>query len=70
MVQDSAGNSIEAQFVPLDDVTKKLRQFYTKAYLGHSTNAVPRYWLVFQATVPPLGWNTYFVSKAAKKGRI
>ncbi|KAK1557165.1 hypothetical protein Q3G72_019323 [Acer saccharum] len=65
VVQDSSGNTIDAQYIPLDNVTRNLRNFYTQAYLGQSSKQVPQYWLLFQASVPPLGWNTYFISKAA-----
>ncbi|KAK2656984.1 hypothetical protein Ddye_010036 [Dipteronia dyeriana] len=65
VVQDSSGNTIAAQYIPLDNVTRNLRNFYTEAYLGQSSKQVPRYWLLFQASVPPLGWNTYFISNAA-----
>ncbi|XP_062143908.1 alpha-mannosidase isoform X2 [Alnus glutinosa] len=69
VVQDSSGNTIEAQYVGLDTVTGNLRNFYTRAYLGLSSKQVPKYWLLFQASVPPLGWNTYFISKASGKGK-
>ncbi|KAG6700778.1 hypothetical protein I3842_08G130500 [Carya illinoinensis] len=69
VVQDSSGNTIEAQYVGLDNVTGNLRNFYTRAYLGKTSKQVPKYWLLFQASVPPLGWNTYFVSKATFKGK-
>ncbi|KAL5557535.1 hypothetical protein UlMin_039771 [Ulmus minor] len=69
VVQDSFGNTIEAQYVSLDNVTINLRNFYTKAYLGFSPKYAPKYWLHFQVTVPPLGWNTYFVSKGASRGK-
>ncbi|KAL5754443.1 hypothetical protein ACOSP7_022663 [Xanthoceras sorbifolium] len=65
VVEDSSGNTIDTQFVPLDDVTRSVRKFYTEAYLGHPSKEAPRYWLLFQVSVPPLGWNTYFISKAA-----
>ncbi|KAG6702974.1 hypothetical protein I3842_07G062300 [Carya illinoinensis] len=68
VVQDSSGNTIEAQYISLDNVTINLRNFYTMAYLGLSPKQVPKYWLLFQASVPPLGWNTYFISKASAKG--
>ncbi|KAK9286007.1 hypothetical protein L1049_025210 [Liquidambar formosana] len=69
VVQDSTGNTIEAQYVDLDNVTSNLRTFYTKAYLGVSSDQVPKYWLFFQVSVPPLGWNTYFVSRTAGTGK-
>lgn len=68
VVKDSSGNNMEVQYLRLDNVTRNLRSFYTKAYLGLSGEPVPQYWLHFEASVPPLGWNTYFVSKAAVRG--
>ncbi|KAL0332752.1 UNVERIFIED_CONTAM: Alpha-mannosidase [Sesamum calycinum] len=40
-----------------------------EAYTGTSDKH-PKYWLVFSASVPPLGWNTYFISKESQKGNI
>ncbi|KAJ6797677.1 alpha-mannosidase [Iris pallida] len=67
VVRDSTGTAIEQQFIEIDNTTRKLRNTYVKAYLGVSPNEDPKYWLVFQVSVPPLGWNTYFLSKAAAK---
>ncbi|KAJ0974238.1 hypothetical protein J5N97_016203 [Dioscorea zingiberensis] len=64
-VRDSGGNFIESQLVELDNATSNLRKFYVEAYLGISSKEKPKYWLVFQVSVPPLGWNTYFISKGA-----
>lgn len=69
VVQDSIGNMVETQYVELDNVTKNLRNFYAKAYFGSPPKYEPKYWLIFQASVPPLGWNTYFISKPAGKGK-
>ncbi|KAK7252975.1 hypothetical protein RIF29_37311 [Crotalaria pallida] len=68
VVKDSLGNSIEAQYVDVDGVTKNLRNFYVKAYMGFSPKQAPKYWLLFQVSVPPLGWSTYFISKAPGEG--
>ncbi|KAI3813627.1 hypothetical protein L1987_18356 [Smallanthus sonchifolius] len=68
VVQDNKGNMIEAQFIEFDDITSNLRSFYTEAYLGISPKDVPKYWLLFQASVPPLGWNTYFVTQTPGTG--
>ncbi|KAH7566262.1 hypothetical protein JRO89_XS08G0126900 [Xanthoceras sorbifolium] len=59
VVEDSSGNTIDTQFVPLDDVTRSVRKFYTEAYLGHPSKEAPRYWLLFQVSVPPLEGKRY-----------
>ncbi|KAL9679438.1 hypothetical protein QQ045_017300 [Rhodiola kirilowii] len=69
IVQDSAGNVIEAQYITFDNDTSNLRKFYTKAYLGTKPKNVPKYWLVFQGSVPAMGWNTFFVSKSPETGK-
>ncbi|XP_058107978.1 alpha-mannosidase-like isoform X3 [Magnolia sinica] len=68
VIRDSSGNTIEAQYVEMDNATINLRNFYTKAYLGVSAKEIPKYWLLFQVSVPPLGWSTYFISKAGGQG--
>ncbi|KAG0473150.1 hypothetical protein HPP92_015007 [Vanilla planifolia] len=67
VVRDADGNVVETQFIEIDSATMKMRNFYVKAYLGDFTKDSPKYWLVFQVLVPPLGWNTYFISKSTKK---
>ncbi|GFS35795.1 glycosyl hydrolase family 38 protein [Actinidia rufa] len=69
VVQDSMGNTIGMQYLEFDNVISNLRNFYTKAYLGISPKQVPKYWILFPVSLPPLGWNTYFISKASKKGK-
>ncbi|XP_038994877.1 alpha-mannosidase [Hibiscus syriacus] len=69
IVKDSSGNNIDVQYIALDNVTRNVREFYTMAYLGQSLGTAPKYWLHFQVSTPPLGWNTYFISKGAGKGR-
>ncbi|XP_015951770.2 alpha-mannosidase [Arachis duranensis] len=69
VVKDSSGNIIEAQYVDTDNVTKNLRSFYVEAYLGVQPKEAPKYSLLFQVSVPPLGWSTYFISKASGNGK-
>ncbi|KAL6222262.1 hypothetical protein ACLB2K_005654 [Fragaria x ananassa] len=69
IVQDSSGNTLETQYASVDNVTSNLKTFYTEAYLGKSLKEIPKYWLIFQASVPPLGWDTYFISRGATKGK-
>ncbi|KAJ1253946.1 hypothetical protein BS78_K147300 [Paspalum vaginatum] len=63
VVKSSDGSIIESQLVEVDNVTFNLRKFYVKAYLGISTDKPPKYWLTFEASVPPMGWNSYFISR-------
>ncbi|XP_051127486.1 alpha-mannosidase isoform X2 [Andrographis paniculata] len=70
VVKDSTGNVVESQYLEVDTVTAKLRKVYVEAYTGISDKHAAKYWLIFPASVPPLGWNTYFISKEAEKGNI
>lgn len=69
IVKDSSGNTVKSQYTEVDSVTDELRKFYVKAYLGISNENSAKYWLVFPASVPPLGWNTYYISTESQKGR-
>ncbi|CAL0313112.1 unnamed protein product [Lupinus luteus] len=69
VVKDSSGNNIEAQYVDIDEVTTNLRKLYVKAYLGLSPKQAPKYWLLFQVSVPPLGWSTFFISQPIGNGK-
>ncbi|XP_039784791.1 probable alpha-mannosidase At5g66150 [Panicum virgatum] len=64
VVKSSDGTIVESQLVEVDNVTSNLRKFYLKAYLGITTDRPPKYWLVFQALVPPMGWNSYYISRS------
>ncbi|CAM0955335.1 unnamed protein product [Alopecurus aequalis] len=68
VVKGTDGTFVDSQLVEVDTVTGNLRKLYVKAYLGINTDKPPKYWLVFKATVPPMGWNTYFVSKPTGTG--
>ncbi|ONK72632.1 uncharacterized protein A4U43_C04F21420 [Asparagus officinalis] len=67
VVRDSSGKFIKSQLIEMDNTTSRLRNLYVEAYLGESSKETPKYWLVFQVAIPPLGWNTYFISKARGK---
>ncbi|KAK8944596.1 hypothetical protein KSP39_PZI007703 [Platanthera zijinensis] len=67
VVRDSNGQAVESQVIEMESTTITLRNFYVKAYLGELPKVAPKYWLVFEVFVPPLGWNTYFISKEAMK---
>ncbi|ESQ41355.1 hypothetical protein EUTSA_v10012546mg [Eutrema salsugineum] len=67
-VHDSEGNEVESQLVPFTDEYAALRNYHVEAYLGHTPTQVPKYWLVFSVSVPPLGFTTYTISTAKKTG--
>lgn len=69
-VWDSSGKEIQSQLVPILDASLALRSYYVKAYLGVSPNVQPKYWLVFSALVPPLGFTTYYISSAKQSGYL
>ncbi|CAD6212293.1 unnamed protein product [Miscanthus lutarioriparius] len=68
VVKSSDGNIVVSQIVEVDNVTGNLRKLYVKAYLGVATDKAPKYWLTFQASVPPMGWNSYFILKSTGAG--
>ncbi|XP_035819351.1 probable alpha-mannosidase At5g66150 isoform X4 [Zea mays] len=70
VVKSSDGTIIESQLVEVDNVTRNLRKVYVKAYLGITTNKPPMYWLLFQASVPPMGWNSYYISRSTGSNSI
>ncbi|KAL0709482.1 hypothetical protein Bca4012_016460 [Brassica carinata] len=67
-VHDSDGHEVESQLVPFTDEYTALRNYHVEAYLGHTPTQVPKYWLVFSVSVPPLGFTTYTISTAKKTG--
>ncbi|WRX19689.1 Glycoside hydrolase family 38 [Theobroma cacao] len=68
IVHDSEGREIESQLVPPVDAYVDLRNYYVRAYFGTNPKAVPKYWLAFTVSVPPLGFNTYTISTSEKTG--
>ncbi|KAK1303873.1 hypothetical protein QJS10_CPB11g01988 [Acorus calamus] len=67
LVRDYNGNTVQTQYLVMDNTTGNLRTTYTEAYLGVKSKKVPKYWLLFHVSAPPLGWNTYFISKSSGK---
>ncbi|KAK2968814.1 hypothetical protein RJ640_028207 [Escallonia rubra] len=67
-VHDSAGRKIESQLLSLADNDISMRKYHVKAYLGQTPNETPKYWLVFTASVPPLGFSTYTLSTVKMAG--
>lgn len=69
-MHDSEGHEVESQLVPFTDEYAALRNYHVEAYLGHTPTQVPKYWLVFSVSVPPLGFTTYTISTAKKTGTM
>ncbi|RVX06841.1 putative alpha-mannosidase [Vitis vinifera] len=65
-VHDSNGKMIESQILPLVNAHVGMRNYYVKAYLGKTPSEAPKYWLAFSASVPPLGFSTYTISRAER----
>ncbi|KAI3712813.1 hypothetical protein L1987_71379 [Smallanthus sonchifolius] len=63
-----AYNSLGWNRTDIIRIPVKDANFVTEAYLGISPKDVPKYWLLFQASVPPFGWNTYFVTQTPGTG--
>ena len=59
---------IESQILPLVNAHVGMRNYYVKAYLGKTPSEAPKYWLAFSASVPPLGFSTYTISRAERTG--
>ncbi|XP_071709988.1 alpha-mannosidase At3g26720 isoform X2 [Rutidosis leptorrhynchoides] len=66
IVTDSNGKVVESQILPIFNASLNMRSFHVKAYNGKSPSSTPQYWLGFKASVPPLGFSTYIISKAEK----
>ncbi|GFQ01122.1 alpha-mannosidase [Phtheirospermum japonicum] len=67
VVLDSSGREIESQLLPLSNFSSFTVDYHIKAYLGVSASSLARYWIAFSASVPPIGFSTYFVSTAKTK---
>ena len=70
VVHDSEGREIESQLLPIANASSHLRDRHVKAYLGTSPAASPKFWVAFPASVPPLGFSTYFISSGKRSGEF
>lgn len=69
-VRDSEGKEVTSQLIPITDTFLSLRSYHVMAYLGETTTDAPKYWLVFPASVPALGFSTFFISSAKGTGSV
>jgi alpha-mannosidase len=60
-VIDAEGNPIPSQLIPLTDADRRLRNKYVNLHAGASAGTAPKYFLVFVAAVPPLGYTSFVV---------
>ncbi|KAL3722920.1 hypothetical protein ACJRO7_035159 [Eucalyptus globulus] len=67
-VRDSEGKEVTSQLIPITDTFLSLRSYHVTAYMGKTTTEAPKYWLVFSASVPALGFTTFFISSAKGTG--
>lgn len=70
---DAEGNSIPCQLIPLTEADRNLREKYVNLHAGvnvsgRSTSA-PKFFLVFAAAVPPLGYTSFVVRPASFKSK-
>ncbi|XP_022736308.1 probable alpha-mannosidase At5g13980 isoform X1 [Durio zibethinus] len=70
IVKDSEGKEIESQLLPLPNASLTIRNHYSVAYLGKFPSVTPKYWLAFSASAPPIGLNTYFISKSKRPDTV
>ncbi|KAG6556620.1 hypothetical protein Mapa_001561 [Marchantia paleacea] len=66
-VTDSDGQAIPSQLVPLSKIAKGLREKYVMAHEGVHAGQGDLSYLVFEASVPPLGYRTFHI-KASVPG--
>lgn len=69
-VRDSDGKEVTSQLIPITDTFLSLRSYHVMAYLGKTMTEAPKYWLVFSASVPALGFSTFFISSAKETGSM
>ncbi|KAL2533932.1 Glycosyl hydrolase family 38 protein [Abeliophyllum distichum] len=69
IVQDSAGKVIVSQLLPIVNATLAVRKYYASAYTGELPSVSIKYWLAFEAVVPPLGFSTYTISSGKISGK-
>ncbi|XP_066379439.1 probable alpha-mannosidase At5g13980 [Miscanthus floridulus] len=70
VVHDSEGREIESQLLPIATASLNIRDKHVKAYLSITPGAKPKFWLAFPVSIPPLGFNTYFVSNSKKSAHM
>lgn len=64
-VIDAEGNAIPSQLIPLTHVDRKLRDKYVNLLAGVSAGTTPKFFLVFAAAVPPLGYTSFVVRSSS-----
>ena len=68
-VIDAEGNSIPSQLIPLTETDRTLRDKYVNLHAGVSAGTAPKFFLVFAAAVPPLGYTSFVVRSASSDSK-
>lgn len=67
-VIDAEENEIPSQLIPITEADRTLRDKYVNLHAGVSAGTAPKYFLVFAAAVPPLGYNSFIVRPSSASG--
>ena len=62
---DAEGNAVSSQLIPVTEADLKLRDKYVNLHEGVSAGAAPKFYLVFAAAIPPLGYTSFVVQPAS-----
>jgi len=70
-VIDAEGNAIPSQLIPLTETDRKLREKYVNLHAGVNLTAAstPKFFLVFVAAVPPLGYTSFVVRPSSSSSK-
>lgn len=68
-VVNADGKSVPSQLIPLTETDIKLRELYVKLDAGVFAGKPPAFYLVFAATVPPLGYTSFVVKQASSSSQ-
>ena len=68
-VVDADGKPVPSQLIPLTETAHKLRDLYVNLDAGVSAGKPPAFYLVFAATVPPLGYTSFVVKQASSSSQ-
>jgi hypothetical protein len=68
-VIDAEGNAIPSQLIPFTATDRTLRDKYVNLHAGVSAGTSPKFFLIFAAAVPPLGYTSFVVRSASSNSK-